>query len=189
VDNRSNILQVATELFASHGYDAVGVQQIASDAGVTKPTLYHYFNSKQGLFETLIKEKSEPLISDLREVSRYQGDITKSITDVTQFYFEYLDREPTFYRLILMTRFMPPSSDVYDIVTQVQHQQFDLLQQLFKDATEDHGNMRGRHRWYAVSLLGTIDTYIVMSLQGYIHLNEPHRVYRIVHQFMHGIFS
>ena len=32
--------------FMPRGYDAVGVQEIAQKAGITKPTLYYYFGSK-----------------------------------------------------------------------------------------------------------------------------------------------
>lgn len=189
MDNRSKIIQVATTLFATYGYDAVGVQQIVEEAGVTKPTLYHYFHSKQGLFNTLIEEKSAPLIDGLREVSQYHGDITGSIMAVTQYLFDYVDDNPMFYRLFLLTWFMPPSSEVSDVLSRMQRQQFEILEQLFLEATNDHGNMRGRHRQYAASLRGTIDTYIGLSLQGYIQLNDANKVYRIVHQFMHGIFS
>ncbi len=43
MDNRERILQCALELFYAKGYDAVGVQEIAQKAGITKPTLYYYF--------------------------------------------------------------------------------------------------------------------------------------------------
>ena len=49
MDNRERILQCALELFYAKGYDAVGVQEIAQKAGITKPTLYYYFGSKYGL--------------------------------------------------------------------------------------------------------------------------------------------
>ena len=49
MDNRQAILDSALTLFYEKGYDAVGVQQIVDAAGVTKPTLYYYFGSKQGL--------------------------------------------------------------------------------------------------------------------------------------------
>lgn len=38
MDNKEKILQCALELFYARGYDAVGVQEIAETAGVTKPT-------------------------------------------------------------------------------------------------------------------------------------------------------
>ena len=55
MDNKEKILQCALELFYARGYDAVGVQEIAETAGVTKPTLYYYFGSKKGLLETLLE--------------------------------------------------------------------------------------------------------------------------------------
>ena len=38
MDNRSNLLQCAKELFYAKGYDAVGVQEIVDRAGLTKPS-------------------------------------------------------------------------------------------------------------------------------------------------------
>ena len=52
MENRDHILDCALRLFAARGYDAVGVQEIVELAGLTKPTLYHYFGSKRGLLET-----------------------------------------------------------------------------------------------------------------------------------------
>ena len=51
MDNRQLIMEKALELFCARGYDAVGVQEIAEQSGITKPTLYYYFGSKQGLYE------------------------------------------------------------------------------------------------------------------------------------------
>ena len=62
MDNRERILQCALELFYAKGYDAVGVQEIAQKAGITKPTLYYYFGSKYGLLETLLTKHFTVLI-------------------------------------------------------------------------------------------------------------------------------
>ena len=61
MDNRQLIIEKALELFCARGYDAVGVQEIAEQSGITKPTLYYYFGSKQGLMETILKENSHIL--------------------------------------------------------------------------------------------------------------------------------
>ena len=55
MDNRQLIMEKALELFCARGYDAVGVQEIAEQSGITKPTLYYYFGSKKGLLETLLE--------------------------------------------------------------------------------------------------------------------------------------
>lgn len=53
---RRAILTAATRCFGTHGYANVSMEAIAEDAGVTKPTVYAHFGSKEGLFETLLHE-------------------------------------------------------------------------------------------------------------------------------------
>ena len=48
-------------------------------AGITKPTLYHYFGSKQGLLEALLAEHFERLNRQVREAAFYQGDLPETL--------------------------------------------------------------------------------------------------------------
>ena len=48
--------------------------------------------------------------------------------------------------------------------------------------------MRGRHKAYAATFLGMINTYIGLWLNGYATLDDQ-LVYQAVHQFQHGIYS
>ncbi|GAA1530556.1 helix-turn-helix domain-containing protein [Brevibacterium picturae] len=41
-------------LFAAHGYAAVGLEQVAEAAGVTRGAVYHHFDSKRGLFAAVL---------------------------------------------------------------------------------------------------------------------------------------
>ena len=50
----SQIISAATELFCRSGYDATGVSEICSKAGVSKGAFYHHFPSKQALFLTIL---------------------------------------------------------------------------------------------------------------------------------------
>ena len=189
IDNRAKILQVALALFAAHGYDGVGVQQICDAAGITKPTLYHYFNSKHGLFETLMTERSAPLIAGLTAATEYQRDLVMNLTRVVQVYFDFAADEPTFYRLLLATSFAPPSSEYYLAVAELQTQQYRLIAALFQQAAEQHGNLHGRQLQYAISFRGMIDSYIAMALQTASAVGGEDRVHLLVKQFMYGIFS
>ena len=75
MDNRMNILEKALHLFYEKGYDAIGVQEIADAAGVTKPTLYHYFGSQYGLLQAVAMEGYADLKAGMTEAIRYQGDL------------------------------------------------------------------------------------------------------------------
>ncbi len=189
MDARAKILNTALRLFVSHGYDAVGVQTIVEESELTKPTLYHYFGSKRGLFESLVQEKSVPLIDAVQEAALYQGDITQSIRRVVHVYFLYAQEHSQFYRLLLTMWFAPASSEYFTVIHDVLRQQHHILEEMFRQAAHDHGNMTGRHTQYAVSFKGLIDTYIGMALQGYTAFQSDELEHRVVHQFMHGIFS
>ena len=50
------ILAGALEVFTTQGYAAASMDRIAKASGVSKPTLYTYFNNKEGLFIALIQQ-------------------------------------------------------------------------------------------------------------------------------------
>ena len=52
---RKQLLNQCFELFAEKGYSSVTMREIASEIGVSTGTLYHYFPSKESLFEQLIE--------------------------------------------------------------------------------------------------------------------------------------
>ncbi len=48
------ILNAALGLFAAKGYEATAVREICESAGITRPTLYHFYGSKDGLLQALV---------------------------------------------------------------------------------------------------------------------------------------
>jgi AcrR family transcriptional regulator len=187
-NNRSKILDCALQLFFSRGYDAVGVQEVADAAGIKKPTLYHYFGSKKGLLKTLLEAHFEGLFQNLEKAGDYQGDVKGTLTAVCGVYFDFAQKNSSFYRMQLSMWFSPPDSDPFKAVATINEKQQQFLEGLFLRAAKDHGNMKGRHQAYAATFLGMINTYITLGLNGYTPLDSE-LVTKAVHQFMHGIFS
>ena len=188
MDNRAKILDCALHLFADQGYDAVGVQEIVDAAGITKPTLYHYFGSKHGLLEALLESYFTQLNQAVRAAAVYDGHLPTTLHEVAAACFQYARENPTFYRLQLALWFAPRHSAGHQSVTRWQMEQYQVIEELFLQAAADHGNMRGRHRAYAVTFSGMINTYIGMALNGFAELDET-LLRQAVHQFQHGIYS
>jgi len=59
---KAEILAAAFPLFARKGYGVVGMRQCAKELGVSTGTLYHYFDSKEILFEQMFLRKSQVLV-------------------------------------------------------------------------------------------------------------------------------
>lgn len=71
---RQEILRAARTCFARHGYDKTTMDQIVSEAGLSKGAIYQYFRSKENLFLALYLLQEEQLQRDL--VSAFTGGAT-----------------------------------------------------------------------------------------------------------------
>lgn len=188
MDSRTALLRSALLLFASRGYDTVGVQEIAAATGVTKPTLYHFFGSKQGLLEALFAQYAAQLDLRVREASIYEGDLGVTLDRVASAYIEFATSEPRAYQLELSLYFAPRENLARAVAVEHYVRRQTILEGVFAAAARDHGNLRGRHRGYAVSLVGALNSYLALQLDGEIMITD--RLRRdLMHQFSHGIYS
>ena len=187
-DNRATILRTSLELFAAKGYDAVGVQQMAEAAGIKKPTLYHYFGSKRGVLETLFREHFSPFLSGLSEIAVFKGDLPLMLQQIVEYYFSFASQQPIVYRMHLAMWFSQPDNEASMVAAPLIREQHRLLEAVFLSAVEKHGNMRNKHKVYAATFLGIINTYIILSLNQGLKLEEQ-TVHQAVQQFSHGIYS
>ena len=60
------MLQAAGEAFAARGFHGASMEQIATAAGITKPMLYRYFGSKEGLYAAYVRTSGRELVESVR---------------------------------------------------------------------------------------------------------------------------
>jgi AcrR family transcriptional regulator len=66
---QTRILDVATELFLSRGYDAVSLDDIVERVGGSKTTLYSYYGGKEGLFGAIVHRSCQDKLAPLLEMN------------------------------------------------------------------------------------------------------------------------
>lgn len=57
VEKREKILSSASDIFLKHGFSATSMDMVASQAGVSKQTVYSHFSNKDTLFSAVIDHK------------------------------------------------------------------------------------------------------------------------------------
>ena len=70
---RTQLLEVAIEIFAERGFHATSMDDIAEAAGVTKPVLYQHFPSKRALYRELLDDVDRQLTERLVDRDRRRG--------------------------------------------------------------------------------------------------------------------
>lgn len=61
------LIEAALVVFSRVGFAAAKMDDVAKEAGVSKGTVYLYFDSKEQLFEGMVKEKMSPLLNEIAE--------------------------------------------------------------------------------------------------------------------------
>jgi AcrR family transcriptional regulator len=107
-ETREGILRAALKRFAHCGYAAASVQQIVSDARVSKPTLYYYFADKAALFEALVHEAHDERYRLMREAAARATDARGQLVEILNVLFEYFTEHRELMRISLATAFAAP---------------------------------------------------------------------------------
>ncbi|AFY60716.1 TetR/AcrR family transcriptional regulator [Synechococcus sp. PCC 6312] len=88
---RRELLNQCFDLFAEQGYAALTMRQIAQALGVSTGTLYHYFSSKEDLFEQLVADMVE------QDIYSFAAELEKLPTfgERLEAAFRFLERNET----------------------------------------------------------------------------------------------
>lgn len=73
-DTRQRLLDIAEQLFAERGFYGVSIAAIASEVGLTKQGLLHYFNSKEKLYGAIVQRMSDDFQDHQREALQASED-------------------------------------------------------------------------------------------------------------------
>ena len=99
---RDRLLDAATVLFASHGYHAIGLRDLAGHIGLHAGSLYHHIENKQSLLFELIESALNDLIyGTRRQLKRGKNDSERLQLFVQAFVAFSIDERN---RLVLLTR-------------------------------------------------------------------------------------
>lgn len=105
-----HIASVAARLFAERGFDATSVRDIVEAANVTKPTLYYYFNSKQGLAEALLSRPLAALVDEMRRIAATTSDPVTRLGAMLEAQFAFCRDDAERARFAYAVFFGPNSS-------------------------------------------------------------------------------
>jgi AcrR family transcriptional regulator len=62
-ERREQLLNIGRRLFAERGFEGTSIEEIASQAGVSKPVVYEHFGGKEGLYAVVVDREVERLLA------------------------------------------------------------------------------------------------------------------------------
>jgi AcrR family transcriptional regulator len=167
VQYRKILLGQCFELFAQKGYAALTMREIAQHLGVSTGTLYHYFESKEILFEQFVEDMAE---RDLLQASAELSALT-TVSERIQAAFAFVERHQDYFfqqMLIFMDAYQyqqrhPGETSVLAVIERVGEGVRAAIQELL--GLQDPQ--------LCVWVLSMIDGLIVSRLYGCRHVSFP----------------
>jgi AcrR family transcriptional regulator len=116
--SHDRILKKALELFSEKGYDATSVREICEAAGITKPTLYYFYGSKEGVYRAIVEGALARFQADLIRALERDGSLRDRLVRMARSYVEATRREPDLARFVLaLIHNSPRSAPATDLVS------------------------------------------------------------------------
>jgi AcrR family transcriptional regulator len=125
-DRERQMLDMAEAVFAERGYRAASMDEIAERCGVSKPMLYEYFGSKDGLLMAAIDRSKAELYEATRAAMEQAATPEEVVWHGMLAYFEFMDtRSRSFAMLLQEPMVVPPATG--EAIEQTRRQQSGLI--------------------------------------------------------------
>jgi AcrR family transcriptional regulator len=102
VDKRRMILDAAVRVFARQGFHTCRVSDIADEAGVAYGLVYHYFDSKDQILDTLFLERWDILLRAIQEVDSESITAREKLYTITSFIVDSYRHDPDLMKVIIV---------------------------------------------------------------------------------------
>ena len=99
-ERREQLLLVGRSLFATKGFEAVSVEEIAAKADVSKPVVYEHFGGKEGLYAVVVDREMNHLLGSISNALT-EGSARELLEQAGMALFDYIDRNPDGFRILV----------------------------------------------------------------------------------------
>ncbi|MBA3421701.1 MAG: TetR/AcrR family transcriptional regulator [Thermoleophilaceae bacterium] len=102
VDKRRLILDAAVGVFARRGFTACRVSDVADEAGVAYGLVYHYFDSKEEILDTLFVERWQLMLDAIEAIDRGEASGREKLGLVASFIIDSYRHSPDVMKVIIV---------------------------------------------------------------------------------------
>jgi TetR/AcrR family transcriptional regulator len=184
VNSRERLLETATELFAEKGYAGASVREIVEKAGVSKPVLYYYFKSKEGLFYAILEWAAAVQQNILNEIFEARGTVLQRFIFLYRRVHEGIQQHKSLYIMIHGLIYGPPEGvPEYDFAS-FQRYMLDAVKRIYAEGLPSGEIRNADAEEVAFLVLGLMDFSINMDmvLPELADSQRPERLLRLAFQ-------
>jgi AcrR family transcriptional regulator len=159
------ILDAAVRLFAQKGFAATSTREVVEAARVTKPMLYYYFDSKEGLCRAALERFRDRFEARLRRVLGEPREPLERLVDVVWAHLEFCRTNEDMARLFYALYFGPAEEVAWLNMEQYVCAGNECLMQVVEEADRAGLLRPGCHQAFVMALHGMINIWVILFLK------------------------
>lgn len=163
------LMAAALDLFVERGYAATRLDDVAARAGVSKGTLYLYFNNKEDLFKAVVREHLVPVLGEAEQtLENYEGTSKDLLHTILMSWWERVGAT----QLSGLMKLMMAESGNFPEVAQFYHDEVIERGEALVERTLEYGMKRGEFRQLELRDAAQVVIAPVMMLMLWQHSFE-----------------
>lgn len=186
---RTRLLDAGVKLFSEKGYANTSVREIVELAGVSKPILYYYFKSKEGIFRSILDYALRQQEHVLEEALKKPGSVLDRLIYLYRIMYRALMEDRNLFKFIHNLIFGPHLGAGLEGIEQYHRRIVDAIKTIYIDGLAKGEVKKASPDEVAFLVLGVLDFCIHLD---YIHpelldQKRPERLLRLAFFGLNGI--
>ena len=161
-DREADILREASQEFGAVGYAATSIATIADRAGISKPLIYNYFGSKDGLFRACLERGGALVADEIERIAQADAVGVERGLQTLEGIFAVLEPEPLLWRL-----FFDPTAPSTPEIDAVRRRYIDRITHLADEGVTEMMSLAGATDPLDISAMTAVWMSTVDALVGW----------------------
>ncbi|KAJ50812.1 AcrR family transcriptional regulator [Clostridium tetanomorphum] len=182
---KGTIFESAIKVFSIYGYDGATMDEIASQAGVAKGTLYYHFKSKEEIFKYIIQRGMDLIKQRVDEVVKEKDNSIEKLKAVCKVQLSMVYENRDFFKVIMSQLW---GQELRQLQLRENIQQFiQDIESYLQEAIKDGFIRKGEKSFMAYSMFGMLCSAAVYELINENHYNIDEVVENLMNYILKGI--
>jgi AcrR family transcriptional regulator len=163
-DKRNAVLNAAAELFSERGFENTSMGDLTRALGVTRPTVYYYFENKEDILFSILEIAQERIREALAHAVTHESTARKRLEIVIRSLVK--NSATTFGKIIVKTNPAHLSPAARDKMKERYKNSYRIIRSIIRDGIEDGSLAPVNVKMAAFALLGVVNWQVYWYHEG-----------------------
>lgn len=184
---RERIVTSALRCFAERGYAGASLREIAEAARTTKPMIYYYFKSKEGLYISTLGDLLQQFANSIDQATRPDDDPLAKLRSFCETYLRYFVSQEPHIAFVVREVFGLGADIMNEFGKNLDERIRSRLTRILEEGV-DRGHFRGDDvDACTIAIMGILNMFILRRIFGGVDLQCEAAVEQVVEYYVAGL--